>query len=643
MFKLLRVSLFLVLTSLQLMGQTTDTTIIVTDEEVVIMDTTPVVTTTETTTVTTVVEDNSELALWKSGKAKYAPKPKHVWEVGVNSGVFLIDGDVDQRHLIPGCGYGLHLRRALHYVFSLRLDAQYLFTYGCDPQPSSSGLLPEQTYTEPNGGGVRDVFRGYGPNNPWFANYKTTMYNVSLQGVINVGNILFHKPNNKWNWYVVLGLGGYTHKTMLNLRDANGNIYQNLLAQVNYDNIDFNTKAGRKEIKKNLNNVYDKTFETESYVRRGIFRFNDKTNVHLAFTGAVGVARKINRRFNIALEHQLITSDNDYIDGIHWRTDLDQTNNNDIGHYTHLRLAINLGNLKTRTEPLYWLNPLDAIFQDISELKQRPKFDLKDTDQDGVIDLLDQESETSIGAPVDTRGVTLDSDTDGIPDHKDQEPYSQPGYQVNEKGVAQVPTKAQLSEDDVKRIVDQRMPVVQSQSGTTTTTGGSSTVINQPGTTTVVHQGGMDWFLPMIHFNLDEYCVKSQYYTQLHHVATVMKTNPGLRVTAFGHTDLRANNAYNNVLSYNRAKAAIEYLVSKYDIPRDRFILMYGGENNPLGAHSGNHFINRRVEFRVAQGDDIEMPRPEGPEAGDCRKKRARKAPRVQTDDGTEKDKKTGY
>ncbi len=610
-----------------LLGQNQDTTVIQipvdTIQKIVVID-----------TISTKVEEkgNSELALWKSGKSKYAPKPNHAWELGAHGGIFLVDGDVDQRHFIPGYGFGLHIRRALHYVFSIRVDGSYGVTYGCDPQPSSSGLLPEWTYPEPNGT-QRPVFMGYGPQNPWFANYKLSMYQLSVQGIVNVGNILFHKPNTKWNWYVVIGLGSYTNKTMLNLRDKNNNIYTGLIAQSNFDNLNFNTREGRQEIKKNLNKIYDDTYETESYVKEGIYRFNDKTNVHLSFVGGVGIARKINRRFNTAFEYQVISSDNDYLDGIHWRTDVDQTNNNDIAHYAHLRLGINLGNLKKKTEPLYWLNPLDAIFADIADLKQRPIFDITDKDQDGVIDLLDQEQETTPGAPVDTRGITLDSDSDGVPDHKDAEPFSAPGYRVDEKGVAQIPVKPELTEDDVKRIIEQKAAGF----GNDSLRNGKNLFSSEN------NQNGLeDWFLPMIHFNLDEYCVKPQYYTQLHHVATVMKSHPNLRVTAFGHTDIRADNAYNNVLSYNRAKSAIDYLVSKYNIPRDRFYLMYGGEDNPLGNHSKIHYINRRVEFRVAEKGDVEMPRPQGPEAGDCHKKRMRKA-KVMTDDGSDKDKKTGY
>lgn len=592
------------------------------------------------TTLTVVPAENVTIAtdqnaLWKSGKAKYPAKPKNMWEGGIHFGHFLIDGDVDPRQPLAGFGCGLHLRRAVHYAFSIRLDALYGLTKGLETQPYGSSLEPEPFYKEPDGE-LRDVFNGYNRNNPWFPSYKTHYFNASIQGVLNIGNLLFHKESNKWNWYLVLGISGDHNITKLDLRDGSGNIYSNLLGQINYSQLDFNTRQGRKDIKAGLRGVYDGTYETTAFKKRGIFRIGDDINVHFGFNAAVGVSRKINKRFNISLEHELISSDNDYLDGIHWRTDVDQTNNNDIGHYTNLRLGINLGNFKKKVEPLYWINPLDAVFSDIAELKQRPKFDLNDSDQDGVIDLLDQEQETPAGAPVDTRGITLDSDNDGQADYKDEEPYSAPGYPVNEKGIAQIPVQPKITEDDVNRIVDQKMGAA--GIGGPEGSGG-------PGGNAAGKNGccNPDWFLPMVHFNLDEYCVKPQYYTQLHHVATVMLSHPDLKVTAFGHTDVRNSNGYNNVLSYNRAKASIEYLVSNYNIPRERFVLMYGGEESPFGKDASNHYINRRVEFRVSKPEDKEMARPEGPEAGDCHKKRMRKSGKVKTDNGTDEDKKSGY
>src|SRR5690625_6457542 len=36
----------------------------------------------------------------------------------------------------------------------------------------------------------------------------------------------------------------------------------------------------------------------------------------------------------------------------------------------------------------------------------------------------------------------------------------------------------------------------------------------------------MDWWLPMIHFDLDKYYVRPEFYGHLKHVATVLKNHP---------------------------------------------------------------------------------------------------------------------
>ena len=128
----------------------------------------------------------------------------------------------------------------------------------------------------------------------------------------------------------------------------------------------------------------------------------------------------------------------------------------------------------------------------------------------------------------------------------------------------------------------------------------------------------------MIHFDLDKYCIKPEFYEHMKQLATVMKANPNLCIAAYGHTDSRSPNEYNQVLSYNRAKSAIDFMVSNYDLDRSRFKLMYNGEESPLVSDSiptkkeTAHYMNRRVEFRVCSEDDIDMLRPEGPEAGTC-------------------------
>ena len=122
-----------------------------------------------------------------------------------------------------------------------------------------------------------------------------------------------------------------------------------------------------------------------------------------------------------------------------------------------------------------------------------------------------------------------------------------------------------------------------------------------------------DWWLPMIHFNADRYDIKDSEVGKLRNVAEVMKTYPNKKVAVIGHTDRTASSCYNDVLSYNRAEAAINYIVSKYGISRDRFILNWSGEGDALVDSNGANLWNRRVEFRIAT-NEAEEERP------DCRK-----------------------
>jgi outer membrane protein OmpA-like peptidoglycan-associated protein len=314
--------------------------------------------------------------------------------------------------------------------------------------------------------------------------------------------------------------------------------------------------------------------------------------------GCLGIVYLFQTDYQMTIIFSFLAAFADLLDGFVYRTPLDQSNNNDVSHYTNVRLGINLGDFNKKTEPLYWLNPLDGVLNDVADLKQRPVLDLTDSDGDGVIDMIDQEKNSPTGSIVDTKGVALDSDHDGIPDHLDKEPYSPPGFTVDGGGVAKVEKEKALTEDDVVNLINSRIGNIKT-----------------------------DWFLPMVHFDLDKYYIKPEFYGQLHHVATVMKSHPELKIVAVGHTDVRQASDYNKVLAYKRADAAINYLVSKYGLPKDRFILQFGGEELPMvGNLPDNHnipkqlemdqYINRRVEFRVATGNDVSMERPAGPDAG---------------------------
>ncbi len=512
------------------------------------------------------VQAQDENVTVKSGNEaiQYSATTKHMWEIGINGGLNLVTGDLDWA---PGFGGGIHIRRAIDNIFSIRVEGQYRNLKGFEnngsrnPDAVNSQILTDLGY----GDGVGE--------SDWYPNYSTNMISGSAELLMSLNQFRFIKPSRTLNPYVFIGVGGAIYDVKVDAKDASGNIY-NFTSQPDKGNL-------------------DGTYETELELKSDDLA---KNNLSPIADLGIGVAFKISPRFNIGIEQKasfLFGRGSDYLDGALYRTNGDQTVNRDIVHSTYIRLNFNIGNKERMSEPLWWINPLDFVLNDIAELKARPKLDLTDSDQDGVLDMFDQEKESPTGTPVDVRGITLDSDSDGVPNYKDKEPYSAPNYPVNAEGVAQTP-KNSVSPTEVNQIIDDKLKEFR------LTKGGALT----------------DWFLPSVHFDSDKYTIRNSEVEKLRQIAIVMQNNPSIKILVTGHTDKTAGDAYNRVLSYNRAKAAIEYMVSKFNVSRERMVLTYGGEEANLIQTETANYMNRRVEFQVAKPTDTEMVRPSGPKAG---------------------------
>jgi len=133
----------------------------------------------------------------------YPAKPRNQWELGLQLGAFGISGDV--RNRFPGIGAAIHARKALGYVFSLRAQAGFGTTKGLNFQPSSM-----------YGKNIAWTKNGYvAGTNPIFYNYKTNVYDLSLQGVVTLSNIRFHKAKSSFNVYAFAGIGGMIFDTKI--------------------------------------------------------------------------------------------------------------------------------------------------------------------------------------------------------------------------------------------------------------------------------------------------------------------------------------------------------------------------------------------------------------------------------------------
>ena len=386
--------------------------------------------------------------------------------------------------------------------------------------------------------------------------YKGTFYGLSVDLLLGLGTSRFDVGKRTISPYVFFGAGGGQEKTDLVFKGG----------------------TEQKDVP--------------------IVGSSSKSNAYGWFDGGVGINFRINEKMSFGLETKLyvpLGSRADFLDGV-------IREQKDIPIYTSARLGFNIGGGKDskKTAPLWWANPAEQIQADIADLKKRPVYDPTDTDGDGVIDATDQEKDTPAGARVDTRGVALDSDSDSYADFKDKEPFSPIGFKVDAQGVAQVPKPAYVTEADVERIINARIGKLEATMATTTKSA----------------PGMADWFLPMIHFDLDRDNVKQSEYGHLAAVAQVLKSNPGVSIVVLGHTDKLSSDSYNQGLSYRRANNAVNTLVKNFGVERSRLIINYGGENTTLVPTSGNSYMNRRVEFKVAKGETEQ-----GAPAGSMKKK----------------------
>ena len=373
----------------------------------------------------------------------FPAKPRNQLEFGISGGVTSLSSDVPSQ--LPTFGGSAHIRKALGYVFSVRLQYMYGIAKGLAwigsenfaKNPAwAAYAAPYRTAAGPLASTIPG--RAY---QQVFYNYRTKIQDLSLQGIVTLNNVRFHKQKSGMIIYGGGGFGFTAYHAMVNALDASGKPYTTLFNSIT---VASQVHSNRHEVARILKDGMDDTYETEADkpgTRRGVL--GDNT---LRPSGQVigGLAFKLSRRINIAIEDKFTITKDDLLDGQRWQEhpvgDAALTPEFDSYNYLSLGLNFNLGGRSV--EPLWWLNPLDYVYGELNNPRHmklpKPTFD--DADGDGVLDQLDKEPNTPAGCPVDTHGVSRDTDGDGVPDCKDKElvtpTYCQP---VDADGVGNCP------------------------------------------------------------------------------------------------------------------------------------------------------------------------------------------------------------
>jgi outer membrane protein OmpA-like peptidoglycan-associated protein len=508
-----------------------------------------------------------------NGTYSFPAKPRNQWEIGIKAGMFAISGDVPG--LTPTLGLGAHVRKAFGYVFSMRLE--YLYgtgkglhwlganNYGRNPAWSTNYVAPLLGLGSATN---QPVFYNSTNNAPLtindqldkvFYNYKTKVQDLSLQGVVTLNNIRFHKAKTGFNLYGFGGFGATVYDVKINALDENNNPYD-------FSAIADGTHKTRKDKRDELKDLMDDSYETkaDNHGTRRPKLFNKTLKPTL--TGGFGVAFKLSNRLNLALEDRVTFTKDDLLDGQRWQeADLGTPSlTRDFDSYNYLSLGLNINLGAKAVEPLWWLNPLDYAYSEIRNprLMRLPKPVLPDSDLDGVTDQFDQE-QTPEGCPVDTHGVTRDTDGDGVPDCKDKElitpTYCQP---VDADGIGKCPCD-----------------------------------------TTCVGKGGayeptcsqLLGALPSITFAKNSVKLSDDAKRLLAVAADRMRNSPGCKVVITGYC---AGNKVEQQRSWDRVNAIINYLIEKEGVSGDRLIFKYGEEGGDCdtvdirGANEGEEGPN---------------------------------------------------
>ncbi len=484
----------------------------------------------------------------------FPAKPRNEWEIGVKGAYTYGFTDVDNWG--PTGGFGIHVRKALGYVFSLRAEYDWIRLRGLNYQPSASygknTSLNRPTLFAPDAAGNF---------NEIYYNFRSTVHELTLQGVFSLNNVNFHKAKTGFNFYLFGGGGLATYSTKYKQDDSYLAGYANVLAT--YGAAHSDKGKIRKALKNVLNGDWNQIAERPS---------NASTigNAPITAVGVfgAGIAFKLNNKLNIALEDKVTVTTSDLIDGQQWQNNYTQGAVNSIAQtrssdaYNMLSLGINYNIFgKHAVEPLWWLNPLDYAYNELNAPRHMklPKPVLDDTDGDGVTDQFDLEPNTPKGAPVDSHGVSRDTDGDGVPDFKDKELITPTQCQpVDADGVGKCPDPQCCK--DLKNYIDSN--------------GGG------------IHKCNIG-DLPSITFKGRSVTLSKDNKALLAGTAEKLRNSPNCKIAVIGYGE---SSKAAQQLSWDRVNAVINYLVEKEGISSDRFIFRYGqsgGEENTVDLKDG--------------------------------------------------------
>lgn len=311
-------------------------------------------------------------------------------------------------------------------------------------------------------------------------------------------------------------------------------------------------------------------YNTKLYDEAGI-EIVSKEDLSSPYVDAsIDLKYRLNKRFDIALRPTINLNYSDGFDAAN-----SSKNNYETFFSTNLGIVYKFGKEKRHAN---WANNEDI---------GNGKFQVIDTDEDGVIDEVDMEPETPTEAMVYGSGVAVDSDMDGVPDYKDKCPFLK-GIEANEGCPEDRDGDGVYDYDDVCPDVI-----------------GVAENLGCPRNKSADDITNRIFLLAKsIYFKTNSDQITSESYSILNEIANIMLQYPNTQFMIDGHSDNTGAPSYNLYLSKKRAASVQQYL-STNGVREDRLYAEGYGIDNPTHSNktSNGRKKNRRVEINYIQPD----------------------------------------
>jgi len=456
------------------------------------------------------------------------------WSVGLSVGASHLLGD-----LLKGSQNNNRFLDAafVNPAFGLQVHNQITHSIGLRARGMFSKFSGnDEEYLDTNYQSVQFPGSGGVGSKLWAVDYESPMYEGALEMTYNFGNISFLNRNKNFHMVATLGIGFF-----------------------NFD----------AEVKSDSSN--------------SILLRKSGNITELMLPMSLGFKYKINKiDIGLSLDYRKTFTDN---------VDATDKTFSEFDNYIMLTAGVNY-TFGKKNKPMEWVNPMEVVYNDLADMKEKIDILSGDKDKDGVSDLFDKDNSTAEGTKVYGDGTAIDTDGDGVIDSKDSDPFTPKGAKVDENGAE--------TDTDGDGVADSRDLEPSTAAGSLVNFQGMT--IAKPGEFGADGLGGSNGkngtgFLPSVFFDFGSAIIKPNFNDRILVIAKVLQANPNLKVKITGNCDIRGNDAENQKLGQRRAENVMNHLIKQYGIDATRLSTESKGEKEPM-ATSLNP-MNRRVDFSV--------------------------------------------